>query len=56
MRVKPAMATSNLLFLLKVAVTVAGLLIYQLAGIWLGFGLRRCKYCWLLVAKSCTTG
>jgi hypothetical protein len=22
----------------------------RLAGIWLGFGWRRCKYCWLLVA------
>jgi hypothetical protein len=36
--------------LLLVAVPVACLLIYQLAGIWLGFGLRSCKYCWLLVA------
>jgi hypothetical protein len=47
---KTGIATSNLLVLLLVAVPVAGLLIYQLAGIWLGFGLRRCKYCWLLVA------
>ena len=47
---KTGIATSNLLVLLLVAVPVAGLLIFQLAGIWLGFGFRRCKYCWLLVA------
>jgi hypothetical protein len=47
---KTKIATSNFLVLLLVAVLVAGLLIYQLPGIWLGFGLSRCKHCWLLVA------
>ena len=51
---KTGIATSNLLVLLLVAVLVAGLLIYQLAGIWLSFGLRPFKYCWLLVAESLT--
>ena len=35
---KTGIATSNLLVLLLVAVPVAGLLIYHLGGIWLGFG------------------
>jgi hypothetical protein len=39
-----------MLVLLLVAVPVAGLLIYQLAGIWLGFGFRRCTKIWFLVA------
>ena len=35
---KTGIATSNLLVLLLVPVPVAGMLIYRLAGIWLGFG------------------
>jgi hypothetical protein len=40
--------------LLLDVVPVAAMVIYRLAGIWLGFGFRHREYCWLLLAKSIT--